>query len=317
MSRKWSSFIVLVLLAGALAFAQNGTSFTPAPGPQVPMSAQDASATPVNSTNPAASTLPVPPAARTNSAPATATEPTNPASPANSANSPTAETPSSPSSAGAPASGNASNAAAGNHADGSQPASTSYARPLADDVDIQVPANTEMHAVLDTPLSTKTSKAGDRFSATVVDSVRGSNGSVAIPAGTRLNGEITDASQGKPAKVKATAKPIETVTAASSLKDKGKLSVHFRDAVLPNGQAMPLNASLVSVNSTGAKALNQTAKPNIGLGNSGGSSFGGPLHGFAIGTMTGGGHILAIRSRDVDLPAQTGMVIRFDQISHE
>jgi hypothetical protein len=28
--------------------------------------------------------------------------------------------------------------------------------------------------------------------------------------------------------------------------------------------------------------------------------------------MAGGGYILAIRSKDVDLPAQTGMVIRFD-----
>jgi hypothetical protein len=313
-------FILLVSLSGALAFGQNGTSFKPVSAPQSQMSAQDSAATPVNSTNPASSTLPVSPAARTNSAPATAADSTNPASPANSANNPAAVTPSSSSTSssstgnGAAPAGSSANAA-GNHTDGSQP--ESYARPLADEVDIQLPPNTEMHAVLDTPLSTKTSKAGDRFSATVVDPVRGSNGSVAIPAGTRLNGEITDASQGKPAKTKPTTKLPETVTAASSLKDKGKLSVHFRDAVLPGGQTLPLNASLVSVNGTGARAITQQGKSNVETGTHSSSSFGGPLRGFAIGTMAGGGHILAIRSRDVDLPAQTGMVIRFDQASHE
>src|SRR5689334_960543 len=47
----------------------------------------------------------------------------------------------------------------------------------------EVPVNTEMHATLDTPLSTKTSKPGDRFTATVQNPVRGSNGEVIIPTG--------------------------------------------------------------------------------------------------------------------------------------
>jgi hypothetical protein len=167
-----------------------------------------------------------------------------------------------------------------------------------------------MRAVLDTPLSTKTSKAGDRFSATVVDSVRGSNGNVAIPAGTRLQGEVTDAAQGK---VKPKPTETATATATSALKEKGKLSVRFRDAILPNGQTVVLNTSLVSINSTGANALKQSGgSKDVVVATSSGSAFGGPLHGFAIGTMAGGGYILAIRSKDVDLPAQTGMVIRFD-----
>jgi hypothetical protein len=205
-----------------------------------------------------------------------------------------------------------SGSSSGNGAEASSAAPGSYARPLADDVDVQIAPNTEMRAVLDTPLSTKTSKAGDRFSATVVDSVRGSNGNVAIPAGTRLQGEVTDAAQGK---VKP--KPAETATASatatSSLKEKGKLSVRFRDAILPNGQTVPLNTSLVSINTTGEKALKQPGGgKDAVVGTANGSAFGGPLHGFAVGTMAGGGYILAIRSKDVDLPAQTGMVIRFD-----
>ena len=58
----------------------------------------------------------------------------------------------------------------------------------------QVSAGTEIHATLDTPLSTKTSKAGDRFTATVSDPV-GSNtnsGAVVIPGGSRVEGEIAE-----------------------------------------------------------------------------------------------------------------------------
>jgi hypothetical protein len=164
-----------------------------------------------------------------------------------------------------------------------------------------------MRATLDTPLSTRTSKAGDRFSATLVDSVRASNGSIALPAGTRVEGEITEAEPGK-------FKPPATSSAISALKGKGKLSLRFRDAILPNGQTLPLNTSLVSVNSRTGSTVKRIGdmKSSGGVTNDG-SAFGAPLKGFAIGALAGGGHILAIRSKDVDLPAQTGMVIRFDQ----
>ncbi len=311
---KVSGYVVLVLLLGVLALGQNGTSFSSVNSPQSQVPAQDNSATPANSTNPAASTLPVPPSARVNGAPATSSEsPANTAPPANSpanatpGNASSASTSGRTSSGANPAAGSASGSTPGNNSGGSQPVTGSYARPLAGDVDVQIPANTEMRAMLDTPLSTRTSKAGDRFSATVVDSVRGSNGSVAIPLGTRLEGEVTDATAGK-------VKPTETTTATSALKGKGKLSLRFRDAVLPNGQTVPLTTSLVSVNSTGAKALKQSGiSKDVGVSTTSGSTFGGPLRGFAIGTLAGGGYILAIRSKDVDLPAQTGMVIRFDQ----
>jgi len=306
-----SGFVALVVLAGAMAVGQNGTSFSPVNPPQAQVPAQDTSATPANSTNPAASTLPVPPSARTNGAPASASE--SAATPAATNNAP-ANTSSEKSSTGVVSNSGSSgmNPPSGNSSEASPVASGSYARPLADDVDVQIAPNTEMRAVLDTPLSTKTSKAGDRFSATVVDSVRGSNGNVAIPAGTRLQGEVTDAAQGK-VKPKPTETSTATATATSSLKEKGKLSVRFRDAILPNGQTVPLNTSLVSINSTGEKALKQSGGgKDVVIGAANGSAFGGPLHGFAVGTMAGGGYILAIRSKDVDLPAQTGMVIRFD-----
>src|SRR4051794_10953622 len=56
---------------------------------------------------------------------------------------------------------------------------------------------TEIKAVLDTPLSTKTSKVGDRFTATVAQDVKGVNGSVGIPAGSKIEGEVSEVEQGK------------------------------------------------------------------------------------------------------------------------
>jgi hypothetical protein len=182
----------------------------------------------------------------------------------------------------------------------------------------EVAAGTEIHATLDTPLSTKTSKAGDRFTATIADEVRGpDNGALVIPGGARVEGEVADAEDGK------------TVAA---LKGKGKLSLRFRDVVLPNGQTLPLTATLISVHDTSAHnaSSKNTKKANAegiqprsdtaqgiasgsGSGASSGLIFGGPVKGLAIGALAGGGYVLSISGKDVNLPAQTGMVIRLDQ----
>ncbi|HEU4413718.1 MAG TPA: hypothetical protein VFT65_02960 [Candidatus Angelobacter sp.] len=195
------------------------------------------------------------------------------------------------------------------------PPATPQAQPSSNGVD-QVSAGTELHATLDTPLSTKTSKAGDRFTATVADPVRAGDGAVVIPGGTRIEGEVADADEGK---------------ALAALRGKGKLSLRFRDIVLPNGQTLPMTATLISVNSTNGKNTKRAddegevrsdtrtrdvAKDmgvGAGIGTVAGLVFGGPLKGFAIGALAGGGYVLATKGKEVNLPAQTGMVIRLDQ----
>jgi hypothetical protein len=100
------------------------------------------------------------------------------------------------------------------------------------------------------------------------------------------------------------------------------LSLRFRDVVLPSGQTVPLTATLVSVHDTGGKNTKKGAAegqvesdtngkdPNaIGAGR----GFGGPIKGLAIGTLSGGGYVIAINGKDVRLPAQAGMLIRVDQ----
>lgn len=175
----------------------------------------------------------------------------------------------------------------------------------------QVAAGTEIRATLDTPLSTRTSKPGDRFTATLAEPARGNN-DVVIPTGARIEGEVAEADDSK------------TIAA---LKDKSSLSVRFRDVVLPDGQTLPLTATLISVNSTNGmntkRTDNATRLPqgdggrdvarNAGAAGGPGTVFGTPLKGLAIGTLTGGGYVLSIKGKDVNLPAQTGMVIRLDQ----
>jgi hypothetical protein len=179
----------------------------------------------------------------------------------------------------------------------------------------QVGAGTEIHAALDTPLSSKTSKPGDRFTATVSDSVQANNGAVVIPSGARVEGEVAESEDEK---------------TQAALRGKGRLSLRFRDVVLPSGQTLPLTATLVSVHDTSGKNSKKTdaaaqvdsgrnskddkiAGVGAGVGNRAGRSFGGPLKGLAIGALSGGGYVVATNGKDVNLPAQAGMLIRVDQ----
>lgn len=175
----------------------------------------------------------------------------------------------------------------------------------------QIAAGTEIRATLDTPLSTRTSKPGDRFTATIAEPARG-NTDVVIPTGARVEGEVAEADDNK------------TIAA---LKDKNALSLRFRDVVLPDGQTLALTATLISVNNTNGmttkKADEESRLPqgaggpdvgkNVGAGRGVSAAFGGPLKGLAIGTLAGGGYVLSTKGKEVNLPAQTGMVIRLDQ----
>jgi hypothetical protein len=174
----------------------------------------------------------------------------------------------------------------------------------------QVTAGTEIHATLDTPLSSRTAKPGDRFTATIADEVRGpDNGALVIPGGARLEGEVAETDDNK---------------AVAAMHGKGALSLHFRDVVLPNGQTLPLTATLISVHETSrgtamrdpAKNMSQPQTSPSPAPNGtaiAGLTFGGPVKGLAIGARTGGGYVLSTKGKDVNLPAQTGMVIRLDQ----
>jgi hypothetical protein len=202
------------------------------------------------------------------------------------------------------------------NAQGAQNSMQNASAPNSATVVDQVGAGTELRAALDTPLSTRTSKPGDRFTATISDPLRANNDAVVIPAGARVEGEVAEADEGK---------------TLAALRGKGKLNLRFRDVVLPTGQTLPLTATLISVHDTGGKSTKKAdeegqvesgtrgkdAAKDVGIGSGPGTPagliFGGPIKGLAIGALAGGGYVLATKGKDVNLPAQTGMVIRLDQ----
>lgn len=177
-----------------------------------------------------------------------------------------------------------------------------------------VPAGTTIQATLDTPLSTKTSQVGDRFTATVAAPVNDANGQVAIPVGTKINGQVSNSEQGK---------------AVAVLRGKGRLDLRFLDMTMPNGVSAPLAASLKSVHSssgtqkadeeggvqsgTSGKTAAKDVGIGAGLGTVAGLIFGSALKGLAIGAIAGGGYVLATKGKDVELPANTGLVLGLDQ----
>jgi hypothetical protein len=175
-----------------------------------------------------------------------------------------------------------------------------------------IPAGTEIHATLDSALSSKTSRAGDTFTATVTEPVTGQSGAVAIPAGSKLRGQVSNVEQGK---------------IIPTLRGKARMDVRFNDVVLPNGTTLPITATLLGVSDkAGAKAGEEgqvtdttqgkeVAKDvgiGAGLGTVAGLLFGSALKGLAIGALAGGGYILATQGRDVQLPRDSQLNIRLD-----
>ena len=176
---------------------------------------------------------------------------------------------------------------------------------------------TEIRATLDTPLSSKTSKVGDRFTATVAQDVKGVNGSVGVPAGSKLEGEVSEVEQGK---------------ALPQLRGKGRLNLRFTDIILPNGMRAPVFLTLKNVTDTNGKQSASTSTSSegevnsrtsggtiakdagigAGIGTVAGLIFGHALRGLAIGAIAGGGYVLATQGKDVEMPAKAGLILNTD-----
>jgi hypothetical protein len=178
-------------------------------------------------------------------------------------------------------------------------------------------AGTEIKAALDDALTTKTAHTGQEFTATVINPVQDSSGANAIPTGSKIVGNVTTADEGG--------------RIIPAIQGKAKLALRFREVQLPNGTTFPITASLVSVNSTNKNASTKTNDEGeitsgrtgkrtatdigigAGIGTVAGLIFGSALKGLAIGALAGGGYVLATGGREVELPAQTGLMIRLDQ----
>lgn len=164
-------------------------------------------------------------------------------------------------------------------------------------------AGTDIRASLDSPLSTKTSKVGDRFTATVVAPVHDSSGNIVVPVGSKLNGQISEPADGR---------------AEIAIKDMPHLDLRFTDIQLPTGTDVPLSANLISVhNSRPASPANGENSHLTGssaiAANGGFTGLGRPLKGLAVGKLAGGGYILSPTGKRFDLPAECVMRLRVDR----
>lgn len=166
-------------------------------------------------------------------------------------------------------------------------------QPAASDAGVIVAAGSEIRATLDTPLSSKTSRPGDRFTATIQEPVRAAGGGTAIPSGSLVHGEVAEAAPGANVPGRGPG---------------GRMSLHFREVVLPDGTRVPLNATLVSVRQTTGTAPARSHTQAVGT--IAGLTFEAPVRGLS----TSDGTLRTSDSKDVNLPANSGLVIRLDQL---
>jgi predicted Ser/Thr protein kinase len=167
-------------------------------------------------------------------------------------------------------------------------------------VPLTVPAGTEIHLTLNAAVGSSSSRAGDTFTARIVDPVL-SGDRVVLPAGSSVHGQISDA-----------------IPARKGLSNKaGSLSLAFDRVATPAGYNAAMSASLTETG-TGSGKKNAAI---IGGSAAGGALLGKLLGGSskkaAVGSVLGGaigaGVAAGSKGEDVDLPAGSPLTITLDQ----
>jgi hypothetical protein len=154
-----------------------------------------------------------------------------------------------------------------------------------------VPADTVLAVVLDQTISSKTTKSGDKFSATVETPVE-VDGKVAIPKGTRVEGIVKEAK------------------AAGRFKGGAVLSMAL-SSVTVGGKDYEIQTSAPTMSS---KGKGKRTAVMVGGGAAGGAAIGaiagggkGAAIGALIGAAAGTGGAGFTGNRDITLPAETAL----------
>jgi hypothetical protein len=162
---------------------------------------------------------------------------------------------------------------------------------------LMVPADTVLHVVLDQTISSKTTKAGEKFSATVESPVE-IEGKVAIPKGARAQGVIKDAK------------------AAGRFKGGAILELALT-SVTVNGKDYEIETSAPTMSSKGKGKRTATM---VGGGAAGGAAIGavagggkGAAIGALIGAAAGTGGAGLTGNRDITLAAETALDFKLTQ----
>jgi hypothetical protein len=184
-----------------------------------------------------------------------------------------------------------------------QPAPAPAAQPAAPrTVTLTAPSGTTMALVMNQELSTRSSSAGQSFTARLADPVYAADGTTIIPAGATVRGRVTDSRASERAGQQA------TITLAFE-------TVSF------DGRNYPLNASAVDVpvrRVTRDSKAEQAAKVGAGaaagavLGQVIGKSTRSTAAGAAIGAAAGTAVAMGTADVDAVIPAGARVVIRLD-----
>jgi hypothetical protein len=181
-----------------------------------------------------------------------------------------------------------------------RPAVTRRPTPPAPPPMAQLAAGTKMDMAATDTISSRTAKVGDAFSARVVEDVRNAAGRVVIPAGSLVNGRITD--------VKPSPNPSTPGTLTLSVA-----------SITVRGTSYPIDASVDSIETVHkGRGITTGDAAKVGAGAAAGAILGRVLGGNKKGTIVGGviggiaGAGVAASSKDSDivLPAGAHIIIR-------
>jgi hypothetical protein len=158
-----------------------------------------------------------------------------------------------------------------------------------------IPEGTEIQVRLETPLSSRTARPEDRFTATVMRPVY-ANDRMAVAAGARVRGTVVNA--------EAAARPARG----------GKLELAFNTLELEDNTRADVRATVVSLDEDIDKS--ETGQ-RAGIGAALGTLLGGVLggsKGALIGLVVGGaGGAISSRGDEVELPAGTILTLRLER----
>jgi type IV secretory pathway VirB10-like protein len=159
--------------------------------------------------------------------------------------------------------------------------------------ELVVPAESVIGLQTETPLSSERARIEDRVEARVTRDVRVS-GQIAIPAGSKAIGSVTDVDRG------------------GKFRERARLAVRFHTLVLPDGTRLPMNTETIV-----REGAEPGAAKKVGGGAVGGAILGailGGAKGAAIGAAAGAGGGAAVQMAGdrsaVALPPGTPLTVR-------
>jgi len=189
--------------------------------------------------------------------------------------------------------------AAGGHAAAGHAAPGAAAAPAPVWREVTIPAGTSLPVVLDTSLSSETSRSEQPVTAHLSHPIT-IDGVTALPAGSNMTGVVTDATRS--GKVKGTA----------------HLAMRF-NSLTPRGDDQRYDIRTAAVGRTAASTKKDDAI-KIGAPAAGGAIIGaivGGKKGAAIGTAVGGGAgtgvVLSTRGKEVELPKGSALSVRLSE----